>query len=179
MESYPFGAIVIAHIKRYPLMQPADLYKLAFQAAFGSEHALMSEEAARARLHLELTEMGDGPPEPLLDPLSPDGRLLRCHLRPYLKTGYDPEDLLQAFVRGAGQVSGGGSRLRMYLDAILYLAAAGQIGIDTGKLGELFAEMEAAGWPAAHHSQLFRQSYKPAYRVVYRELLPAGMSASL
>ncbi len=175
MPIHPFAPIVLAHIKRYPLMQPADLYKLAHQAAMGSEHAVSSEAAARSWLERELAELGDGPPEPLLEPISPDGRVLRCHLRPYLKAGHDPESLLQAFVRGANQVSGDAELLRSYLDAILRLAAAGKIGADAGALGALFAEMEMAGWPAARHSLVYQQAYRPAYRVVIRELLPAGM----
>jgi hypothetical protein len=175
MPTHPFAMIVLAHLSRYPLMQPADLYKLAHQAALGSEHAVRSEAAARAWLERELAEMGSGPPEPLLDPISPDGRILRVHLRPYLLAGHDPEALLRAFVGSANPIRGGEKRLRSYLNAVSRLAEDGRIGIDAGELSVLIKEMQLAGWPAVHHSSSYQRAYRPAYRVVVRSLLPLSI----
>ncbi len=172
MPIHPFTSIVLAHLARYPLMQPADLYKLAHQAALGGEHAAPSEAAVRAWLMRELKEMGDGPPEPLLDPITASGRILRVHLRPYLRAGLDPEALLRAFVLSARQIHGDAEELRSCLNVILRLAEDEQLGIEAGKCRLFFSEMESAGWPPVRHSPVFRQAYRPAYRVVARDLLP-------
>lgn len=48
-------------------------------------------------------------------------------------------------------------------------------GSDAGALG---AKMAAVGWPAAHHTAAFRDAYRPAYRIVARELLADVLVAS-
>ncbi len=175
MPSHPFPSIVIAHLARYPQMQPADLYKLAHQATLGSEHAVSSEATARAWLYCELAEMGSGPDEPLLDVISGDGQILRCHLRPYLQGEHDPEDLLQAFMQTAKQVRRNPGDLRASVDEILRLSQAGQICFGAEELGEYFNQMESTGWPAVHHSDEYLRAYHPAYRVIAREFLPRSI----
>jgi hypothetical protein len=86
--------ILRSHFSRYPLMQVQDLYKLLHQAALGSEHAVRNPETARNWLTRELAEMGDGPPEPLFDPISPGGEIARVHLRPFVAGGHNPDALL-------------------------------------------------------------------------------------
>src|SRR5262245_16198317 len=76
-----------AHLARYPRMQLEDIYKLLHQAAMGPEHAVEDVAAARARLHTEAQQLGSGPADPLVDPISPDGRLARVHLRTFLEHG--------------------------------------------------------------------------------------------
>lgn len=156
-------------------MQPDDLYKLAHQAALGSEHAVRSEAAARAWLERELAGMGSGPPEPLLDPISADGSILRVHLRTYIQAGHDPEALLAAFIQSANQVKGSSQDLRDCLVVLLELAGSGQIDFEAEELRALFARMESADWPARHHSDIYMRAYHPAYRVIAREFLPESI----
>jgi hypothetical protein len=60
------------------------VYKLLHQAAMGSEHAAPEEALARAWLDRELSQMGPGPAEGVVDPISPDGEVVRVHLRPFV-----------------------------------------------------------------------------------------------
>jgi len=87
-------------------MQIQDVYKLLHQAAMGSEHAVSNPESARGWLIRELAEMGEGVPEPLIDPISPDDEIVRVHMRPYVAAGYDPDLLLDAFIRTANEYRG-------------------------------------------------------------------------
>ncbi len=167
----PFTSVVTNHVSRYPLMQAADLYKLAHQAALGSEHGITSIDAARTWLERELANMGAGPSEPMLDPISGDGRILRCHLRPFIQGGFDPEALLRAFVGTAEVVRRSPTGLQEYLDVILELAESRIIGIARAGLSDYFIHMQAGGYPAVHHSPEFVQAYRPAYRVVSRDFL--------
>jgi len=103
MPASKFRRILENHFLRYPQMQIADLYKLLHQAALGSEHAVRDERVARDWLEDELVEMGDGPDDPLMDPLTPDGQILRVHLRPYRRAGKKSEMLLKAFIQTANE----------------------------------------------------------------------------
>src|SRR5688572_27361535 len=63
--------ILSDHTRRYPRMAIQDLYKLIFQASFGSEHAVTSLSDTEAWLTRELAALGSGPEEPMVDPISP------------------------------------------------------------------------------------------------------------
>lgn len=159
------------HLRRYPRMQAADLYKLLCQAALGSEHAVRDVQAARIWLERELLEMGEGPDEPLLDPVSPDGQMARIHLRPYIRAGKEPEALLTAFIRTAQKWRGSVKTLRAYGKAAAQLAEMENWRIGRIEIETFFAKMEENKFPAVHHSDMYADLYRPAYRVVARRLL--------
>lgn len=147
-------------------MQPADLYKLAYQACLGSGHAVSDPQHARRWLEDELAQMGDGPDEPTYDPISPDRRILRIHLRPYLASGGDPEYLLQAFIRTANEFHGSTAALAACGEEMIQMAQAGQLTLEAQSIQQYFAEQQVLGYPAAHHSIIYQAHYRPAYRVV-------------
>jgi hypothetical protein len=159
------------HCRRYPRLQVADLYKLLHQASMGSEHAVSDEEGVRAWLESELATMGAGPQEPLIDPISPEGEIVRVHLRPYVEAGHDPEQLLEAFLRTAREVRGSIERLRRYWEAAERMVLAGQFPFSPDDMDEFMQRMERQGFSAIHHSRIYKRSYRPAYRVVARTFL--------
>jgi len=158
--------ILLKHTGRYPLWQIEDLYKLLHQAALGSEHAVRDEAGVREWMRRELLEMGAGPDEPEVDPISHDGRVARVHLRPYIAAGKDPERLLQAFIQTANGFKGSGDTLAAYWQQAEALASAGQLPFKPSDLHALLTEMKAQGFPAMHHSEIYESQYHPAYRVV-------------
>ncbi|MEW6406349.1 MAG: hypothetical protein AB1649_31585, partial [Chloroflexota bacterium] len=126
-----FESVLRAHFERYPSMQIQDVYKLIHQAAMGSEHALSNVEGARAWMEGELAEMGAGPDEPVIDPISEDGQIVRVHLRPFVAQDGDPEILLGAFVRTANEFRGNIQVLQDY-----WKIAAGMEHFPTDKMDE-------------------------------------------
>ena len=72
--------VVQDHLSRYPELQIQDLYKLLHQAALGSEQAVPDSASAERWLTMELREMGEGIVEPLIDPISHNGDVVRVHL---------------------------------------------------------------------------------------------------
>jgi hypothetical protein len=170
-EEAAFRRLLTAQVSRYPRLEIQDLYKLIFQASFGSEHAVGDFEAARRRLMCELHELPSGPEEPTADPISPDGRIVRVNLRPYLANGGDPAALLEAFVRTGREYRGAGATLRRYWRYAERMATAGPLAFAPEALRGFFAEIQAAGFPAVHHSPAYTTAYRPAYRVVLYELL--------
>ena len=170
-EAAGFREVVSLHLRRYPAMEMQDLYKLTFQAAMGSEHAVPSREGARQWLDREFATLEPVPAEPATDPLSPDGELIRIHLRAFEERGGNPDKLLDAFVATAQVYEGSTDRLERLWGHLESMAAAGGIDFELDQLEAFLAEMRSLGFPAVRHSNTYRELYQPAYRVVLRELL--------
>jgi hypothetical protein len=166
-----FFEILLAHERRYPLWQVQDLYKLAHQAALGSEHAVLSPEFAKRALEVEIQCTSAGNDEPLVDPLSGDGEIVRIHLRPFLNAGLLVPKLLDAFLLTAANFIGSIEMLQLYLTQAKKLASEKQIAMDVTDLAKFEVTMRGKGFPAVHHSELFKKNYQPAYRVVARNYL--------
>ena len=154
-------SVLYSHLSRYPALQIQDLYKLLHQAAMGSEHALSDLESARNWLIRELAEMGEGLLEPLIDPISADGGIVRVHLRPYIAAGHDPDLLLDAFIRTANEYHGNAHLLEQFWQAAVNMAH-----FPTAKMDEFIRSMKAQNYSAVHHSSEYEKLYRPAYRVV-------------
>jgi len=165
-DTRPWMALVRAHLKRYPAMQPADAYKLLHQATLGSEHAMPSRAMAEQWLAREIATLGAGPAEPLVDTLGMGGRFARIHLRPFLASNGKPDSLLNAFVRTAQEATRDTAQLACALEAVRQMTASGTTGWTADSVDRLLAGARAAGYPAMHHSDAFEAAYHPAYRVV-------------
>ena len=174
-----WGRILMEQAQRRPRWQPQDMYKLAYQAALGSEHAAPGESAARHWLEMEIAGLGDGPDEPLLETISPDGRLVRVNLRPYLASGGDLERLLGAFLHTAAAWRGEMAVLQQYIDWAIELAEVGGLAFSGVVAPVYFQRLAQAGYPAMHHSDSYRQAYLPAYRVVMGELMDGARGVTL
>ena len=161
--------VLHSHISRYPAMQIQDVYKLVHQASMGSEHAVPNPESARNWLTRELAGMGEGPLEPLIDPISADGEIVRIHLRPYLAAGNDPDALLEAFLRTANEYRGEIRLLEGYWQAALATKK-----FPAAEMEEFIQSMKVKKYPAVHHSAEYEKSYRPAYRVVARVFCQDG-----
>ncbi|UCD37558.1 MAG: hypothetical protein JSW54_12120 [Fidelibacterota bacterium] len=171
-EETRFRKILIVQSTRYPRWEVQDLYKFVHQAAMGSGHAVSDTDMARAWLTREMASLEDlASPEPIIDTLSPDGLLARIHLRPFLKAGGSPDTLLTAFVQTANEFRGDPETLRRYWALAEKMAERRDLSFPPDELAAFFTEMESQGFPAVHHSEVYRNTYLPAYRVVIPELL--------
>lgn len=163
--------LLSAHFARYPAMQLDDIYKLLHQAALGPGHAVENSAAARKRLDEEIIALGAAPVELLQDVISPDGRLGRVHLRPYLASGGDRDSLLRAFVETANSYPASPDKLAKFCGCLGDLAAAGGIPFSREATLAYFDRIARDGYPVIHHSEAYRNAYHPAYRVVALDLL--------
>jgi hypothetical protein len=159
-------AVLRAHFVRYPSMQIQDVYKLIHQAALGSEHAISSIEGARKWMERELAEMGTGPDEPVVDPISADDRIVRVHLRPYMAQGGVPETLFDAFLRTANEYRGDRQVLKDYWNTVIDMKY-----FPFTEMDGFIKSMQAQNYPAVHHSPEYERLYRPAYRVVWRKFI--------
>ena len=167
------GQLLGHHLQRYPLMQLDDIYKLLQQAALGAGHALDDLRTLRGHFDAELASMGSGPEEPVADAISPDGRLARIHLRAYLDAGHPTDALFDAFVQTAREYPPAPDKLVKFCGCVADLAAAGGIAFDQSEVAQYFGKIARDGYPIVRHSAAYRKAYKPAYRVVCLDFLPA------
>ena len=155
-------AILIAHAKRYPLMQPRDAVKLLYQNEFGGGHLIRDEEACLNYLRREYADLEKDATTPLYEDI--DNGIVRVNL-----AAVKPEDLEQlgrAFIDSAAKHKGTMDRFLNKLEVLRKLANEGVFNFDTNALNAYLSEYEAAGYPAVSHSPEYRQAYKPAYRII-------------
>ena len=159
-----------AHLLTHPEATAVDLYKLLHQAMAGPAHAVSDEEEARVALEREAADLEIGEAaEPLCEHLGGEPRMVRVHLRPYLAAGGDLQALAAAFVASASTPEDVSGRLARALEAAIARLAVDRPQL-ASDLAKLQAELEAAGYPAVHHSRAFREAYRPAYRVLRTDL---------
>ena len=165
----------------HPSMQPGDVVKLCFQAAYGAEHLLTDREAAYAYLRQEYEALSAGvPEEPLYEQIHT--KVCRINLRPWKRRGLPLEWLFRMFVESSAHVPEDGDVLfPQYLTEAERLAEKGVFGFSLQKWresGVLLCEegiyRTTVDGPV-HHSEIYRDAEAPAYRIVcsrYIRLLP-------
>jgi hypothetical protein len=122
-------------------------------------------------LEREVEKLAEGPEEPVIDPISADGRVVRVNLRPYVAGKGDLGLLLEGFARTAKDYRGTEGQLRSYWRCAERIAEEGAFSLAVDELRSFFKEMERLEFPAVHHSGEYDRAYRPAYRVVVREYL--------
>ncbi len=157
-------AYILAHCRRYPALQPEDLLKALHQSVFGCGH-FVSEDGL-CRLLREAESLHDGS---RADVEMLHGDFCRVHLGMLQATGLRPETLFQLFRLSAETPCGSKAALEEKLLVLQELAEAGELPFPAGELAAAIDAWREAGFSACHHSDAFRQAYKPAYRVIRRD----------
>ena len=155
-------AILIAHAKRYPLMQPRDAVKLIYQNEFGGGHLIRDEQACLNYLRQEYASAEKDPTAALYEDIG--NGIVRVNL-----AAVKPEDLEQLgrdFIRSAAKHKGTLDSFLNKLEVLQTLTTEGVFAFDLDALNAYLSEYKAAGYPAVSHSEQYRQAYKPAYRII-------------
>lgn len=161
-------------LRLHPEAAADDAYKLLHQGVFGPGHAVGDRASAERLLDQEIAGLTPSPVEdPLCQPLGGPTPMARIHLRPFLAADEDPQALLDVFVASAAVAAGSGADMDAALTAaVATLVRDGQWGL-AGELESVRSSLAAGGYPAVSHSEGYRMSSKPAYRVVVLELARA------
>ena len=157
-------AILLAHAKRYPLMQPQDAVKLNNQNEFGGGHLIRDEEACLNYLRREYADLEKDPTAPLYEDIG--NGIVRVNL-----AAVKPEDLERlgrAFIDSAAKHKGTLDSFLNKLEVLQTLTTEGVFAFDLDALNTYLSEYKAAGYPAVSHSEQYRQAYSPAYRVILK-----------
>ena len=155
-------AILLAHAKRYPLMQPRDAVKLINLNEFGGGHLIRDEQACLNYLRQEYASAEKDPTAALYEDIG--NGIVRVNL-----AAVKPEDLERLgrdFIRSAAKHKGTLDSFLNKLEVLQTLTTEGVFAFDLDALNAYLSEYKAAGYPAVSHSEQYRQAYKPAYRII-------------
>lgn len=172
------AAVLDWHMRRYPLLQAQDIYKLVYQGVFGPGHIIASADFARRALEDELAALEVQSPmskvrsqnESEFEPIDPSGVLLRVNLRPLAGQAGAVEWLATALIESARRVKGNREQMGRRLSAAVRRCRK-NLPRQATELERIAVEALEAGCPAFHHSPAYRRAYQPAYRVILRTCL--------
>lgn len=156
-----FRSYLAAQIGLHPSVMPKDLVKLSYQAAFGAEHLLLDEGAAERRL-LEEFERTEAKDLPLFEEISEN--FCRINIAAWRWAELPPEWLFRIF-RSARPEEGGEEHLRSYLSEAREVVRGGGVRFSLQEFDEYLEEYQKAGMPPVRHSEEYRLSERPAYRI--------------
>ncbi len=151
-----FREVLSGHRSRYPLMQPQDYGKLAYQSEFGPEHLAPDGEMARRSI---LEEWRSVPPaDPVRPPEPIGGGVYRFHLAPGGGTEGAAALLARLFCLTARSHRGTAAGLAEKLRLLGALELPG--------MADWLADYRGRGCPPVRHSPQFRAAYRPHYRLL-------------
>ena len=158
--------VLIAHARRYPLMEPTDAVKLIYQNEFGGGHLIRDEAACAAYLSQEYACVTQAADAPLTEDIG--NGMVRVHLRALDACGYAPDALATDFIRSANLHAGSMERFLSKLDVLQEAVLEGHFAFSPEELDTYLRAYAEAGHPMVSHSDAYRRAYAPAYRIVLR-----------
>jgi len=161
--------LVAAHKKARPEMGARDVYKLLYQGVFGVGHIMGPEALPRLRAEVGGLDLSEQPNEPLSEPVSVTGSIVRVNLRPYLRSGYKPEHLIEAMEGSI--LRGKAEEFCIHWDSFAELVWSGQLSFNNSEVEAITKELRRDAPMPMHHTPEYREAYHPAYRVVRRREL--------
>lgn len=168
-----FEHILREQILLHPSTEPQDVVKLCYQAAFGAEHLLEDLEAAEKYFMREYEQVQPAKGS-LYEQIRDD--IVRVNMGVWKERKLPPEWLFRMFAETASRPLKGGKE---FFDTCIreagHLAAEGICGFDRTAWEEFLRGYPLAEPVPVHHSESYRRTEMPAYRLVcarYLRLLP-------
>ncbi|MEG1365961.1 MAG: hypothetical protein RSC96_01975 [Oscillospiraceae bacterium] len=156
-----FKEALLASVNAYPLMQPQDIVKLAYQSEYGGGHLISDIFAARTALMDEW--QGAFPCGTLFEDIS--GGFCRLYLGDARERGLSPSTLFRIFISSA-KPSGSSEGFYAKLDTAKELALSKMLPVAADALDEYINTYKAKGCSLVSHSGAYHTAYRPAYRIV-------------
>lgn len=154
-----FQRIVREHAARYPLMQPRDFGKLAYQSEFGPEHLIADREQVLPRILKEWEMIRESAERSAPEDIG--NGLFRFPLTEQ----YRPEEaaplLAELLFRTAQSIRGTETGMKRRLETLRALPIP--------EMEPWLADYRHSGCPPVSHSETFRRAYHPHYRLLRAE----------
>ena len=168
-ERQRFLVLVLEQIRRHHACDVDDLYKGAFQACFGGEHAIVDTRRSYRSLLEEWKTLGPfRSGEPLMEAIDPRDRVVRVNLRPFRQSGGDVRKLWICFNRSAALFQPDPGRLEVYGMALEHSAVKGWIPFLPERIRCFWEARRREEFPPVSHSKAYIENDKPAYRIVLK-----------
>ena len=152
------------HARKYPMMQPTDAVKLIYQNVFGGGHLIRDPETCRNALLREYECTPQDPYAPLLESIG--NGLVRVMLNAIDSSDYRIQQLADDFIRSSEEHKGNLNGFLIKLEILRKVTASGVFGFTLEELETYLEAYKEAGYPMVSHSEQYRRSYNPAYRIV-------------
>lgn len=152
-----FETYLLEQLHTHPSMEPRDVLKLCYQAAFGAEHLLQDAEKAKAYLQKEYDEV-TAADIPLYEPVSAD--IVRVNLAAWKYHGIPALWLFRMMAYSAAEILGGEPLFRELLEkaeSIVPFPAEWKAYTEEYLKGDL---------SPVHHSEAYREKEQPSYRII-------------
>ncbi len=172
LETEQLSKVIGLHAARYPLMEPTDAVKLVYQSVFGGGHLINDTHASLLRLSDERAAANVLPDNPFVE--IGNGRA-RMHLASPVFSALPDTLLNHMFVLSARAPAGDMAQFHTALNLLSSLVQDGLFRFDPGAFEDYLRPYVDSGCPMVSHSETYRQTYHPSYRVVdtiYAHLLP-------
>ncbi len=157
------------HLARYPAMQPCDVVKLLYQREFGGGHMIRNPKESLARLRAEFTTVSREERKLCRENIGKG--MVRVYLASLPEDDAALVSLNDVFVESANRHQGSKENFVRDLQALATRYRAFPFAFSESELKEYLEDYQKAGYPIVSHSEIYRELYRPAYRVVEKELL--------
>lgn len=161
---------IVEYCKKYPKLQPRDLFKYLYQSAFGCEHMVSSLDNAVNYIKAEFARI-QPKDEPVIEELL--GNYCRVPLS-LINKGVSPEKIGELFFLSAQKEPKGLESLLRYLEIVKELVNENLLPFSKTEFEEALLQWQNNNYQSLHHSDIYREEYLPSYRVVakkYKSLL--------
>ena len=165
------------HFEQTPLMQPTDALKLVYQHAFGCGHMSPYQQSHREWLKRELDEAEVSPDVPLATPIG--GGLCRLNLASPRVNALGGDVIcsmmaatnVHVLKRDGREFLYEGNELRYDggLNDVLAMICEGRAAFSKEEWEKFLDWHREQGRPAVSHSEIYREAYRPSYRVVMED----------
>ena len=150
-------ALLKLHYDWYPKMQIIDAVKLIYQNEFGGGHLIPDESVSLAYLKEECAAL-DGVDQERYTDIG--NGMVRFNLR---NDELNLEIINRIFVLSANNHGGDMESFKEKLNLIY------ELPFDRGEIDKLMKSYCEAGYPMVRHSDIYRENYNPAYRVIEKK----------
>ena len=124
-------SILLAHARKYPLMEPTDAVKLIYQNEFGGGHLISDADACLNFLHREYRATPQNPVAPLTEDIG--NGIVRVNLASLDAHNLSLEELGQSFIRSASLHKGSMDSFLNKLSILTELTQAGHMSFSISK----------------------------------------------
>lgn len=161
--------LILKHWETYPLLQIQDIFKFLYQSTFGCEHMIIDKEKVIDYIRQEYQSAKTFDKYNTVEEL--DGNFCRVNLS-ILNSGLSAKTLGGLFILSSTKNADTKEALINKLDTVKGLINEGLLPFTKEDFEIELRKWEDNGFPAVHHSDIFRNNYKPSYRVISKDYIP-------
>lgn len=158
--------VLFKHIKKYPKMHITDAVKLLYQQEFGGGHMISDIDACLEYLKKEYLEIPKKDEE-IIENIG--NGMCRVYLTGAKAKNIDYLKIGEAFILSAKIVQGKTEIFENKLKNMLCECKKGNLPFLYGEVYEYINQYKLQGYPPVSHSQIYKEIYHPAYRVMKNE----------